>query len=348
MKKRFICMLLLAALLLTAVPGARAETTLCFVAMNDTVPLTLTDGAMPYYNKGKLYLPYTAFRVNPNRVGASYNAEKGTFVLFNSSEMLIFDLENETYTDSKEDKYEVDLAYRGGLLYIPASVASHFDLSVTMLTSRAGYPIIRFTNGGQVYDDGMFVAQAENLITHVAQEYEHEGEAQVPVTGIDPPQEPEEERGPVEVYLAFAGEAVAEETVRKLAEYNIRAAFFLTEEQMSRQPDLVRAIYAGGHTVGLTASGQGTELRSALTDANEVMDSILFCKSVFAMFPEGSLLEDSAYHMIAEPKTSLSVEAVLAAPEEPHFYVVRSGALGVIESFVNAGATLPQLLETTF
>ncbi len=348
MKRKLLACLLLAALLLTAISGAQAETTLCFVAMNDTVPLTLTDGAAPYYKNGKLYLPYTAFRVSPNGVGASYNAEKETFVLFNSNEMLLFDLDNETYTDNKDQQYEVDLTYRSGLLYVPASVAKHFGLAVTMLSSRAGYPIIRFTNGEQVYDDGMFVAQAENLINHVAQQHESQTGTENPDPNIEPPVvEPPVESGPVEVYLAFAGEAVSEDTVRTLEKHDLRAAFFLTEEQLSLKQDLVRAIYAAGHTIGVTTSAE-EDLRGALDRANAAMDDVLFCRTIFALLPEGSLPEEATYRIVSEPASQLTLEALLAAPETPHLYIVRSGALGIIESFINADATLLQLLETSF
>ena len=350
MKKRLFGILLLTALFFFTMTGVSAKTPLCFVAMNDTVPLYFTDGAAPYYNNGKLYLPYTAFRVNPNSVGASYNAEKGTFVLFNGSEMLIFDLENETYTDSRDQVYSVDLAYRSGLLYVPASVAKHFGLSVTMLTSRAGYPIIRFTNGEQVYDDGMFVAQAENLINHVAQQVENETTAQDPNLGNEPDNPgtlPPEETGPVEIYMAFTGEAVSMETVQALEENGLRAAFFLTEQQFLLERDLVRAIYAGGHTIGLTADSEEPELQEALDRANDAMDAVLFCRSVYALLPADSGQVET-YHVLREPEITLTVEEMQEHPEVPHLYIVRFGAPDVIAAFAATGATLPQLLETTF
>lgn len=354
MNKRLLSLLLTAALLWQLVPGAAANPALCFVAMNDAVPVTLTDGAAPYYNKGTLFIPYTAFRANPNGVGASYNAEKETFVLFNSQEMLIFDLEARTYTDNAKQVYDVTLAYRSGLLYIPASVASHFGLSVTMLTSRDGYPIIRFTNGEQVYDDGMFVAQAESLINHVAQEYRTENgqqpdnsqqpdDSQPPEDGDQPP----EENPSAEIYLAFAGDAVSMDTVRKLAEHGIHAAFFLTEDQITLERDLVRAIYAGGHTVGLTVTDQETDVRTALEAANAELDDVLFCRTVLALLPQGYGTEDGTYHILTEPDQP-TVEEALSDHDAPQLYVVRTGALGVIESFVSGSATLLQLLETTF
>lgn len=349
MKKRLLVLLLTAAMLWQLIPGASAVPALCFVAMNDAVPVTLTDGSAPYYNKGTLYIPYTAFQVSPNGTGASYNAEKETFVLFNSREMLIFDLQAQTYTDNAKQVFSVDLAYRGGVLYFPASVCSHFGLSVTMLTSRAGYPIIRFTNGEQVYDDGMFVAQAESLINHVAQEYQT-GDSQQPDAQGQQTEEgdqPEEENPPAEIYLAFAGDAVSAETVRKLSEHGIRAAFFLTEAQITLERDLVRAIYAGGHTIGVTVSGQEADVRAALEAANEELDDVLFCRTVLALLPSGYPAEDATYHILTEPSQP-TVEEALAIHETPQLLVIRSGALGIIESFVSGGATLPQLLETTF
>ena len=351
MKRKILSLLLMMFLLLNLFTGTTANTTLCFVAVNDTIPLTLSDGSAPYYNKGVLYLPYTAFQANPNGVGASYSAERGTFVLFNSKEMLIFDLEAGTYTDNAEQVYEVALAYRGGTLYVPAKVATHFDLSVTMLTSRNGYPIIRFTNGEQVYEDGTFVAQAENLINHVAEEYQKEDEQQSDLQNENAEstegEEPEAQQSP-EIYLAFAGDSVSEDTVKKLAEHNIHAAFFFTETQITLKRDLVRTIYAYGHTIGVTISGQVSNIHAALAAANRELDDVLFCKTVLALLPEGSSTEDASFHILLEPYQSQSVEQVLSQTDTPQLYVVRSGALGVIESFVNGEATLHQLLETSF
>ena len=350
MKKRILSLLMVFVLLFTAMPAARAIVPICFVAMNDTIPLSLKGGAAPYYSSGTLYLPYTAFNISPNGVGATYNVEKNTFVMFNANETLIFDLENDTYSDKRDKEYEVDVVYRSGMLYVPAKVTSHFGLSVTMLNSRAGYPIIRFTNGEQVYDDGMFVAQAENLINRAAQEYAAELENQNPGPGTEtqePIEEEPEERGPIEVYLSFKGDAVSFNTLDKLSDHGICAAFFLTEEQILMDRDLVRRIYADGHMIGVTAGNGEQDLENALLRANDALDQVLFFRSVLALVPAGVTVDLPCFRILSEPEPK-TVEDLITTAQEPQMYLVETGAPGVIATLVNYNATIIRLRETTF
>ena len=99
MKKRLLALVLLAALVLACTPGAQAAGSLCFVAVNDTIPLTLPGSEAPYYSGGVLYLPYTAFNANPGGAVVSYNVDQGTFVLFNRTSRLVYDLEAGTVAD---------------------------------------------------------------------------------------------------------------------------------------------------------------------------------------------------------------------------------------------------------
>lgn len=350
MKKRILGLLLVAALVLCLMPGAGGISPLCFVATNDSVPLVLSGGENPFYSGGKLYIPYNAFDASPNGVGASHNVEKSTLVLFNRDQTLIFDLKEKTYKDNKDKTYDVNVVYRGGVLYIPASVASHFGLSVTLLFSRYGYPIVRFTDGGQVYDDGMFVAQAENLIDRAAEEYERSGAGQQQNLSGQPGGDTsgnQNQINPVNVYLAFAGDAVSAETLETLTAMAAQGAFFLTEEQIRSDPALVRDIYAAGHTVGLTVPPEAQDAAQELKQANEALDQVLFFRSVFVLLPRGSSLQTKSYCVLPEPEAK-TVEQVLSAPQVQHLYVVRSGAQGVIVSFAEGDAALLRLCETSF
>lgn len=346
MKKRFLALLILAALLVPVLSGVQAATSLCFVAVNDSVPLTLTDGAAPYYNGGKLYVPYTAFHANPNGVGASYNAEKKTFVLFNKEQMLIFDLDAGTYTDNRDQQYSVSLTTKGGVLYVPAKVAEHFGLYVTMLTSHSGYPIIRFTNGGQIYDDGMFVAQAENLIAHVASQHKQgAGGSYTEINGENSNEKGNGTAEPVQIYLAFAGDAVSENTLLKLKRYGVYAAFFVTEEQLLNQRQLIRKIYAAGHTVGLTTEPGEANPMDGLVRGNEAMDQVLFCRTVLALLPSGQQTEQ--FRVLADPGYTRAPADILKEPNRAHLYVLRSDPSEALEAFYQGDAALLQLLETS-
>lgn len=349
-KKRLLALILLAALILCLLPGAHGLSPLCFVADNDSVPLVLSGGENPFYSGGKLYIPYNSFDASPNGVGASYNTEKNTLVLFNSSQTLIFDLKNKTYTDSQDKSYDVELVYRGGTLYVPANVASRFGLSVTLLFSRYGYSIIRFTNGEQVYDDGTFVAQAENLIDRAVTEYERNSSFyQQNSGGLSdlPLDETKTPVNPVHVYMAFVSEAVSQETLDMLTAMSANGAFFLTEEQILSNKELVRAIYAAGHTIGLTVAPGEPDVADALKRANDALDLVLFHRSVFVLLPYGTNLQTKSYCVLPEPSAK-TAEEVLRASQGQHLFVVRSNAPGVIADFVEGGAALHLLLETSF
>ena len=151
--KKVLPALLALALILVLIPGAMAAGSLCFVAVNDTIPLTLPASDAPYYSGGTLFLPYTAFNANPGGVIVSNNVDQNTFVLFTRTSRLVYDLSDGTVTDESGNESPVTVSYRGGMLYIPAGAAEHFGYSVSLLTGSRGEVIIRFTNGAQVYDD---------------------------------------------------------------------------------------------------------------------------------------------------------------------------------------------------
>lgn len=339
--KKLLSVLLALALILTLMPGAMAAGSLCFVAVNDAIPLTLPASDAPYYSGGTLYLPYTAFNANPGGIIVSNNVDQNTFVLFTRTSRLVYDLTAGTVTDESGAESPVTVTYRGGMLYIPASAAEHFGLSVSILTAKNGETIIRFTNGSQVYDDSLFVEKAANLIDYLNQQEEAPSQ--------DAPDEPSWSGGetanppetkPAEVYLAFAGDAVSQETLDLLTDYQYQAAFFLTADQLREDRDLIRAIYAKGHTVALAADSI-----SALDEANEALDDALFLKTILALVPSGTAADDGAWRLIQD--TGLPAQAQWLAAETPSLLVCRSDAAALLEQLRTAQASVLQILETT-
>lgn len=354
MNKRLLSVLLAAALLLLCISGVSASSSLWFVAVNDTIPLSYSGDTAPYYSGGNLYIPYTAFNAAPGGVVISNNVDQNTLVLFTRTKRLVYDLNDNSVTDEAGNTDSVTVSYRSGTLFLPASAASHFGLSVSLLTSQSGYTILRFSNGSQVYDDDLFVEKAENLISYMVQQAQ-EGSASNPPSGgevSDVPQETEDdpppEVEPATVYLAFSGDAVSKTTLELLEAYSVRAAFFLTAEQFTLQTDLVRSIYAAGHTVGLTVSGPETDYAAALSNANDAMYSALFCKSIFALVPAEAAGGLTGYCVLPSPETPLTVEEVLAGTDAPQLLLCQSDPTETVQILINAGASLPQLVETTF
>lgn len=353
MKKRLLPLLIVLSVLLLCVSGASASGTMCFVAVNDAIPLTLSGDATPYYSGGALYIPYSAFDANPASVVISNNTDKNTLVLFTRTQRLVYDLTENTVTDEKDNVSPVTVAYRNGILFIPASAASHFGLSVSLLTSQSGYAILRFTNGSQVYDDELFVEKAENLIQYLVQQSESPAssdsnkgsETTVPETPVT--EAPPEELEPATIYLAFTGDAVTQEALDLLAANGLRAAFFLTAEQFVLQTDLVRSIYAAGHTVGITAEGSSMDYPAALVKANEAMDSALFCKSVLALAPEERAEGLTGFRVLTYSNSTPTVQDMLSVTDVPQMLLCQSDPASTIQTLLDANASLPQLLETT-
>ena len=169
-RRRILSLLLIVAMLACLCVPVSADGELFFVAVNDTIPLTLT--VFPTYSGGTLYVPYQVFDSQPCGVTPSYNQTRQTYVLFNRSRQMLFDLAAGTVSDESGSVSTANVLYRSGILYLPLTFcASHFGLKTTMLESAGGYQVLRFTDGSEVYDDSLFIEKAENLIAYRVQQY---------------------------------------------------------------------------------------------------------------------------------------------------------------------------------
>lgn len=346
MKKRLIAMCLFMVIVLSILPSALSSGSICFVGVNDSVPMYLSANEAPYYKGNMLYVPYTVFNAGAGGIAVSYNGEKGSLALFTRAKRLVYDLNAGTVTDENQKVSNVDVVYRNGLLFIPASKATgHFGLTATMLTSSGGSPVLRLTDGSQQLDNSTFVRKAETLISIILEQQTANEEVQQNAAGKD--EEEAEVTGPATVYIAITGQAVSAQTVDALEELEIRAAFFLTRQQILEQKELVREIYAAGHQIGLTVADGETDYLAALSGANTALDQILFFKSLMALLPEG-VQDISQYAVFREWTAQISVEDMLETAETPQLLVCRSAdAAFVLQRLRQAGAYTPQLLETT-
>ena len=366
MARRLICLILVVLLAALLVLPASGAAQLAFVAVNDTIPLTLSGGELPFYSGGTLYLPYTVFNTSSLGFYPSYTPDNGTLTLFSRNQRLVYDLSGGTVTDEDKLVQYIPAISRGGTVFLPAAFsANHFGVQVSVLTSQSGYTVVRFTTGSQVYDDSLFIEKAENLISYRVEQYE--ASTQTPSgggTATDTPstpstvtpgttdpedteEEPEEE--PAQVYLAVVDADTMEAMLSPLKQQNISAAFFLTAEEILDHGTLVRQIVAEGHTVGLTCP-ENQEAAEALREANDALDRVLGRKTLLALVPEGTDLSgmENAYCFFYRPTVRLTATEAAQAHGESCLLVgdgsVLSSGLAILQE---ADCTFGRLSETT-
>ena len=325
--RKTLCLLLIFALLVCLCVPASADVSLFFVAVNDTVPLTLT--ILPTYSGGTLYVPYQVFDSQPCGVTPSYNQTKQTFVLLSRSKQMLFDLAAGTVSDESGTVSAANVLYRNGILYLPLTFcASHFDLKTTMLESAGGYQVLRFTNGSEVYDDSLFIEKAENLITYRVQQYtdsanQPQGRPQDHPNGGQQTagDDPAAEKQPATVYLAFTDSSTMRSAAAALAEYDLQGSFFLTADEIRSDPAV------------------------ALREANDALAGLLCQKTLLALLPTGTEAPEGYscfFRSAAQPSA-----ADAAASETAHLLVCTDDASATLYTPFSADARILQLLETT-
>lgn len=334
-KKRAAALLLAVILALSPVPPSRAAD-LAFVAVNDTIPTTLSGGGIPFHLGGSLYLPWSAFNQQSLGIFTSYREDEGIISIIGASEQLAFDLNQNTVTNKRGAVQDVTLMVSGGQIFLPVSIfAAAFGVAISELTSRSGYSVIRMTNGNQVYDDSLFLEKAENLISYRVNQYlspntpppQPAAKPAVPAPAepvtpgpeeeTDPDEEEEEEEkpDPATVYLAVSGIAAAEDALDALSESGQTAAFFLTAGEIERNGPLLCRIAAAGHILGLRVP-EGVEPGAALRRANEALDRAVHEKTLLVLLPGTSADEglETAYSVYYMPETPLTA-AEAAEPD---------------------------------
>ena len=345
MKKRITAVLLIVIVLFVSVPYAQGADGICFIGINDSVPMYLPAEHAPYYKGSVLYIPYTVFNAGPGGVAVSYNSDKGSLALFTRAKRLVYDLNEGTVTDEAAKVGRVDVVYRNGMLFIPASRAiSHFGLSAVMLTGTSGNPILRITDGSQQLDNATFIRKAGTLISIILEQQDDSDKMQHG-TAIPENDDPSG-AGPTTIYLAIAGEAVNEQTLLALEQNGIYASFFLTKQQIMENADLVRKIYAAGHMVGLTVETSEENYEIALSEANMHLDRVIFSKSLMVLLSRGGE-ELQQYAVFREWAMQTNIDEVLKNSEALQLVVCRSNADYVIRQIVRSGARTMQLVETS-
>lgn len=321
--KRFICLILVIALLLLPA-SVSAASDIWFIAVDDTIPLTLTGGQVPFYSGGSLYVPCSAFDSEVLSVFYKYDSSSSILSVYNNNNRLIFELD--TGTVLLKDGTEKDIAAlsKNGTIFVPVYfVASSFSISCTELEGSGGYPIIRLTTGNEIYDNDKFVTQSKNLVDARVSQYLSSVQSQeptptpspspsatvpptvsprpsVPPAADDPEDEPVESPAPevitgVDCTLFIDGSAYTE---LQSVLGDAPAVFTFTPDSLVNADETVRAIITDGYDIALVLDLSDAESAlGSLDSCNQSLRRMAMYKSMMVL-PASDTIDDEALQQL--------------------------------------------------
>ncbi len=341
---------LLLCLLLSLILPASGAGSLYLVAVNDSLPFSLSDSTMPFYSDGTLYLPYSIFDATALNTVAVYSAKARTLSLSNNDgPRLLFNLYDGTVETEEHYLYAVSTISRNGTIYIPAVYTlHHFGYNVASMTSSGGYVVLRITTGSQIYDDALFLEKANNMIEYRVSQYLSAGTGSTgAVSGTVSPTDPVDSHTPANVYLAFTGTEQIADLNATLQRLGLNASFFFTEKELTASPTQILELAAAGHTIGIRLTGSEPDPVAAVEQANVALDRILQTKTLCVLTParmQNTALQN-AYFVIQENSRT---PAAAAANEGGSLLVCSSTANGQIalNTLLQGECTISRIRET--
>lgn len=352
--KRVLCLLLAVLLLFCLMSSVGSASEIYLVAINDSLPFSLSSATMPFYSNGTLYLPQSVFDSSALGVAAVYSSANKTLSLTDQSgHQLVYYLASGTAVTEDGNSYTVSATLRNGTVFVPATYTmQYFGCSVSTLTSQNGRNVIRITTGSQVYDDELFLQEADNMIEYRVSQYlssTTDGNSGPPPSVPSVPDDtPERDETAPTIYLAFTGTENASILLSELKLANRTATFFLTEEELAQNPTLVLEIAANGHRIGIRLTGEEADPAAAVDLANDHLDQILKAKTLLILAPAGSVSADMLPGYVVIRQATRSA-ATAAAQENISLLVCSSTGRGVTDLYtlIQAGCTIRPVRETS-
>ena len=347
--KRFSAALLVACLAvsLCVIPARAAD--IIFIAVNDTIPSALNEAAMPFYQDGTLYIPYTTFNNSALDVVPSYDTYGKQLTLSNDNHSLVFDIQGSTVTEDGSIITIRTILIRYGIPFVPLDyTAGYFGISVSYLTSLAGYEVVRLKTGEEVYGDALFIEKAENLIAYRIEQYHpavdpgpppnqqtdpQPGEEQEPVV------EPPEEEPAGQTYTALAITGINERLLSGMDQLGFYAAFFLTAADAAENRDLLRHAAGSGQRIGVDVRDSEDPL-AEIEAFNDGLELILCTRTLMVLCRADQLPALENYFAYPEPEDD--GELLLLDAEEALTALVLKRAEGRLPGSLRETTPLPE------
>lgn len=265
--RRLLPLLLVLCLVFSMLPAAgfASGVSVCFIATNESM---LELSYQPYWQGSTIYVPYTVF-VN-FKIYNSFHQSSNTASLYSSTKQLYFDLNSgETY-DGNGTYYNVTPISRGGVVYVPLNfVCDQYGLTWSYINGSGYGDVCRIKDANASLTDQQFLTAAKPLMESRYNAYVsgYGGSSNWGGGGTTYPD------SDCVVYLSFVG-LPSDALLEALSSYGVRAAFFLTADEIRESPATVRHIVGQGHSVGALCSSdpaaEYAEISSLLLDAARV------------------------------------------------------------------------------
>ncbi len=248
MKKRIItlalCVILLSSLLCLS---SSAATGVNFVAINDILPRELVNCYTTY--GGAVYVPCWIFNTYSLGIYYSYIEANNTAHLYQGSSQLFFEIDTGLTYDGSDNYYSLPGIMRNGTIYVPLSYVSAFFGTFYFSQVRTPYGnLLRLKDARVVLSDSEFVQAADPQLRQYYNDYK-------PAVTPSPSAPPAPDHEGTELMLSFVG-LPGESYFEILDNYNVKACFFLTAEDVLASPETVRRIDYGGHSLGVLCGAE--------------------------------------------------------------------------------------------
>lgn len=274
MKKRFISLLCLLAVLLTfLVPWTAAAgpyEDVYLLGVNDTVMLNFISAElMPVRRSGVIYAPCTL--LDNKDLGLSYavNRTGGTFTVFNRKQTVIFQLNSSGAVDKEGNTYNERVFSRNGVVFFPLRfVANYFDLSYSfynLVLPEGTVPIARVCTAQASLSDTQFGASAAQIVAAPLRQYMESQvpEPSAPAASAGPiaSEPPGVQTDPVAISIAVActDGAGFQTMLNAFSSARYSALFLFSPGDLLERDGDVRAAAAAGHQIGLLLSPDAPE-----------------------------------------------------------------------------------------
>lgn len=245
--RRIITLVLIAALIFSlSLTGSAQTPEVCFLALNETV---LDLSQTPFFYNGTAFVPYTVF--GNFKVYSSYFSSNNTISLYRSDRQLYFNLTTAQVFDGNGNYYVTTIVRKNGVAYVPVPfVCNFFGLSWSYIEGIGYGDILRITNSSSNMTDSEFVQAASSVM-----QPRYESYIQSLNTNSDPNKGNEsssdtESHADTPVYLSFEG-LPSTDILNTLDRFSVKAAFYLSPDDITADPDTVRRIYGSGHSIGI-------------------------------------------------------------------------------------------------